>query len=83
MLTPIRCFTCGFPIGDIATQFVAMKNAIIKAELDRRGISYEGASVDARQQVELDPVLRELGLPPEQHCCRAALISTIRLPDVY
>lgn len=81
MLIPCACITCGFPIGQFAAAFVAIRRARVDAALAARGTLPAMAAVDPGVDVELGDVLDALGL--ELDCCRSAIATKMIFTDYY
>ena len=83
MLTPVVCFTCGYPLGDIAPVY----NYIRKKRMAAR---YGSASSEVSPySAPLDPTLTDnimkdvLDDLNVAHCCRTRMISAMDLREHY
>lgn len=81
MLPPVVCFTCGFPIGDVAEIFLHLRAARVRAALEARGTAAAEAAVDSGLQVDCSDVLDALGL--RYDCCRMHLVTAMVFTDHY
>ena len=81
MLTPIVCFTCGAPTGDVEDLFQAMRAARVRAVLAERGTAATQAAVDAGLQIDCSEILTRLGITHD--CCRKVLVTAMLYGDYY
>ena len=73
MLIPIRCFTCGKVMADIADYYEKEKNKIEEpTEINSVYKNFE--------KIHTGYILDKLGL--KRYCCRRNLISNIDMMDV-
>ena len=81
MLTPVLCFTCGFPIGDVEVLFQHMRADRIREILAKRGTTATQAAVDAGLQFDCGDILDKLKVTHD--CCRKALVTAMIFTDYY
>lgn len=81
MLVPIRCITCGLPIGDVAVIFRRIRFRRAKEELKDRGVIPTQAAIDAALQINMEDVLDALGITNDH--CRRTLTSAMCFQDYY
>jgi DNA-directed RNA polymerase subunit N (RpoN/RPB10) len=76
MIIPIRCFTCGRVMADIAdfyeTEKEKLKDKTDKKEVDKIYKNFE--------KIHTGEILDNLGL--KRYCCRRNLIANIDMMDV-
>lgn len=73
MIIPIRCFTCGKVMADIADYYEKEKNKIDETkEVDSIYKNFE--------KIHTGPILDKLGL--KRYCCRRNLISNIDMMNI-
>ena len=76
MIIPIRCFTCGRVMADIADFYESekekIKDTIDKKEVDKIFKNFE--------KIHTGEILNKLGL--KRYCCRRNLIANIDMMDV-
>jgi DNA-directed RNA polymerase subunit N len=76
MIIPIRCFTCGRVMADIADFYESekekLKDTIDKKEVDKIFKNFE--------KIHTGEILNKLGL--KRYCCRRNLIANIDMMDV-
>jgi DNA-directed RNA polymerase subunit N (RpoN/RPB10) len=83
MLTPIRCTSCGYPIGRVAPLFHKIRYARVLIALKDRDTVPEQAMIDALLQIDMSDVFDKLGIPADPCCCRAHLTSAMLLTTYY
>lgn len=83
MLTPIRCFTCGYPIGRVAALFRAIRAKRVKTYLEGREIVPMQALIDAHMQIDMSDVFRRLAIPDDPNCCRIHLACAMDMREYY
>ncbi len=81
MLIPVRCFTCGGAIGDIAPLYRTLRAERAGARLEARGTRPAAAEVDAQLEIPMDDVLDALGVVTG--CCREAVATSMDIRDYY
>ncbi len=81
MLTPILCFTCGCPIGDVAPLFRRLRAARAAAALAARGTAPAQAATDYGLTIDCSDILESLGVLYD--CCRAHLVTAMDYRDYY
>jgi len=77
MIIPIRCFTCGKVMADIADYYEKEKNKIDETD------SVAGADTGIYknfEKIHTGHILDELGL--KRYCCRRNLISNIDMMNI-
>lgn len=77
MIIPIRCFTCGKVMADIADYYEKEKNKIDETD------SVAGADAGIYknfEKIHTGHILDELGL--KRYCCRRNLISNIDMMNI-
>lgn len=80
MHIPVRCKTCGMPINDKATIYLAALAEKVKAELKRKNITPAEAEI-SDFQVKVGDILDKLHL--HAICCRNTMITTMNHADYY
>jgi DNA-directed RNA polymerase subunit N (RpoN/RPB10) len=83
MLTPIRCKTCGVPIGDVAELFRHMRAKLARAELDKNKAVATKAAIVPDLQIDCSEIFDKLGIPKERYCCRMSLATAMVYSDLY
>lgn len=81
MLVPITCITCGCPIGHVDDLYRQMSHELIQAQLRERGTAPTQAAVDTGLQIEMRPILEQLGIFND--CCRTHIVTARRFRDYY
>lgn len=81
MLIPVRCFTCGGAIGDVAPLYRAIRAAVARARLEARGTRPSAAEVDAQLEIPMEDALDALGVIAG--CCRQAITTAMDIRDYY
>jgi DNA-directed RNA polymerase subunit N (RpoN/RPB10) len=81
MLVPIRCFTCGLPIGDVSAIYRYHKDRLCRSEQKRLGITEKALDIDPRVNIDMEKILDALQI--KKLCCRAHLITVMKLVDWY
>ncbi len=83
MLVPVRCFTCGWPVGDLAPIFHFILRERMAARYGRPGgaVAPAGAATDpALRENIMGDVFEALRL---SECCRTRLGTAVILGDHY
>lgn len=80
MLTPVTCFSCGCPIGDVDDLFRHLRAARVRAALEAQDVAPDAAA-SARLQIDCCDLFGLLGIASD--CCRMHLSTAIRFQDVY
>lgn len=75
MIIPVRCITCGMPIGDVYDTFHKMKSEKDKKYFDEHNISPEKASSILQVNLEYDEFFEKLFI--ENMCCKIHLVTAI------
>lgn len=83
MLIPIRCITCGYPIGKIAALFRTIRAARVKEYLKGRAIVPTQTLIDAHLHIDMSDVFAKLGIPADPDCCRTHLSTAMDFRDYY
>lgn len=81
MLIPIRCFTCGAPVGDVAVAFRQIRAERLRKLLAERGVAPGKATLEPDLEVDMSDVYEALGI--DEDCCRMALATTMDFRDFY
>lgn len=82
MLTPITCFTCGLPLGDIAPVYTYIRQKRMAERYGKPGSS-------APTQMAIDPSLTEnimgdvLDALKVTKCCRTHLVTAMIFSEHY
>ena len=80
MLTPIRCFTCAYPLGDIADIFRTLKREKIIKVAEENDIAVNKLFI-SEVEINMEKELDELNITSE--CCRMHMLTTVYFSDVY
>lgn len=85
MFTPVRCISCGMPVGELAPFLRAAMKARAAEVLGEAGVDTLSAWIAANLHNEADDLLLSLGVVPGIYgdCCRTALINTVHFLDHY
>lgn len=81
MLTPVICFTCGLPVGDVEDLFRVKRAALIAAALAAHDTDAAFAPLDAKLETECASILDELHITAD--CCRITLTNNCDFNDLY
>jgi len=81
MLTPVLCFTCGCPVGDVEDLFRHMRTALVRETLAERGTTATQAAADAGLRIDVRDILERLGIVND--CCRKSLVTAMIFADNY
>jgi DNA-directed RNA polymerase subunit N (RpoN/RPB10) len=81
MLVPVRCITCGTPIGHIAPAFAHARRKRARTALGARGTLPMQAMVDAELALPVGDILDRLAVTHD--CCRKTLVTTMIFQDYY
>ena len=81
MLIPVRCITCGTPIGHVAPAFAHARRKRARAALGARGTLPMQAMVDAELALPVGDILDRLAVTHD--CCRKTLVTTMIFQDYY
>jgi len=81
MLVPIRCFTCGYPIGDIAEIFRHIRIERVRAHIQATSETPMQAIIDNYSEINMRDVTDSLGIVAS--CCRTHLITAQDFRDYY
>ena len=84
-MEPVRCFTCGFPIGNIKDAFDYMRRLKL-AELREKNPQYNSHvtynAMNPFPEAELDDVFEALGVERKKYCCKTRLVSNVQFHDL-
>ena len=83
MLIPIRCFTCGYPIGRVAALFRIIRKKRVHEALKDREIVPTQVLIDAQLRIDMSDVFARLGIPADPDCCRVHLATAMDFKDVW
>ncbi|HVE13554.1 MAG TPA: hypothetical protein VNI01_09190 [Elusimicrobiota bacterium] len=83
MLTPVVCFTCGMPTGDVAALFRSLRALMVEKALAALGTLIDFAPVDPGLQLDCDAIFEALGVGRERECCRKVLATAKIFTDSY
>jgi DNA-directed RNA polymerase subunit N (RpoN/RPB10) len=81
MLIPIRCPSCGYPIGEYADLFRESRIRRVREVLAARGTTATQACVDPGLQIDCADILDALHVL--KYCCRAHLATAMEFIDYY
>ena len=82
MLTPVRCLSCGLPIGDVATIFRVLAAARAREERARLDIhAPASAFVTPAYAAGTRDILDRLGIAND--CCRVHLFTAMDFNDYF
>ncbi|NBQ43370.1 MAG: hypothetical protein EBU23_13030 [Mycobacteriaceae bacterium] len=81
MLVPVRCMTCGCPVGDVAPAFARERAARARAAFGARGAVPTQAMIDANISVPCGDILDRLAVTAD--CCRKTLMTAMIFTDYY
>lgn len=81
MLTPVICFTCGLPIGDVATIFRFERAKLAEAILAEKKVAPGWAPVVGELQIDCSEIFDRLGIRAD--CCRTHLATAMQFDDQY
>ena len=82
MLTPVRCLSCGLPIGDVATLFRILAAARAREERSRLDLhAPASAFVTPAYAASTRDILDRLGIAND--CCRVHLFTTMDFNDYF
>lgn len=82
MLIPIRCITCGYPIGRVAAVFQMIRSHRVGKYL-KKGNAPTQALVDANLKIDMSDVFERLGIPLTADCCRTHLATGMDIRHYY
>lgn len=83
MLIPVRCFTCGYPIGRVAALFRFIRARRVREYLKGRQVIPTQVMADAQLQIDMSDVFDRLAIPRDSDCCRVHLTSAMDFRDYY
>lgn len=78
MLPPVRCFSCGLPIGDVAPEFRRLMN---KRLFENINCDTKQVTADINRNIVASDILDSLGIITD--CCRMHLITGMDWRDYY
>ncbi|MEM3062026.1 MAG: hypothetical protein QW303_00580 [Nitrososphaerota archaeon] len=80
-MEPIRCYTCGFPLGDKYNLFIYLRQIYITRAMKESGreIPINNQPLDYELNVKLESIFKFLNL--NNYCCRTVLL-TIWKPEI-
>ncbi|NBQ70675.1 MAG: hypothetical protein EBU46_18310 [Nitrosomonadaceae bacterium] len=81
MLVPVRCMTCGCPVGDVAPVFARLRTRRAREVLGERGALPTQAMIDAELSVPCGDILDRLKVTAD--CCRKTLMTSMVFSDYY
>ena len=81
MLVPVKCITCGYPVGSVEDLFHIMRAKKVKAILEERGTQATQAAVDVGLQIDCSDILDKLHITHE--CCRKTLVTAMIFTDSH
>lgn len=84
MLTPVRCLTCGMPLGDVAPLYRLLKAERMAEYIEKHKIQAVHLDLDpllADEYISMSDVLYMLGI--YERCCRGIMMSTMDIRDYY
>ena len=79
MITPIRCFTCGYPIGRVAVVFRSIRARLVKEFLKAHPLVATQAAIDATLQLDMSGHFARLAVTND--CCKVHLGCAMDLRD--
>jgi DNA-directed RNA polymerase subunit N (RpoN/RPB10) len=82
MLIPIRCFTCGYPVGRVAVVFKQERAKLVETKKKEWKLTAAQVVLDTRFRESISSLLEDLGIPFEWECCRTRL-TTAEEKDKY
>ena len=80
MLTPVVCFTCGSPIGDVAPLYLEVLRARNAQRAPGGAAPYNRAIDPGQRENMMEDVLDALRV---HKCCRTRLITAMQFCDHY
>jgi DNA-directed RNA polymerase subunit N (RpoN/RPB10) len=81
MLTPIRCFTCGLSLGDIAPIYRRIRQKRMAEKFAAGQVAPTQAAMSAGlTENTMGDILEALGV---QGCCRTHLVTAMDFRDNY
>lgn len=80
MLPPVRCTTCGYPVGDVWALFDEARTKITRAALEADDTHPSMLPV-SDTKVDCGPLLDALGVL--RLCCRVHLMTGVCFHDEY
>ena len=82
MLTPVRCISCGSPLGCKAALFRALRLARARKALEASGVLPSQASLRAAGlRLDMSDILSRLGV--DLNCCRMHMVTAMDWRDYY
>lgn len=78
---PVRCFSCGGPVGQVVTVFAHARQKRIREVLKSRDTAPSQATIDTDLQVACGDILDRLGILDD--CCRTSLFTTMVFQEYY
>jgi DNA-directed RNA polymerase subunit N (RpoN/RPB10) len=81
MLVPIRCITCGYPIGRVAVLFRQIRAKRVAELLKGRMVIPTQTMIDAQLQIDMSDIFELLGIHLD--CCRVHLGTAMDFRDYY
>lgn len=83
MLIPVRCITCGYPIGRVAALFRQIRAKRVAEQLKGRMVIPTQTMIDAHLQIDMSDVFDLLGISKDPDCCRVHLATAMDFRDYY